>query len=222
MIKRPKLVIFDMDGTMLDTERLSIEGWKKAVPAQIPNLDWDLFYKAFYEMIGSNYEGCKRIALKYFPTFDFDKGNAACHQHMDESIAQHGIPLKAGLLEILDLLEALEIPKVVATSTKTDRAIHKLGLAGIVNRFGHIVGGDQVSLSKPNPDIFLKAAKDAGFTPDQCLVVEDSAAGAMGGYRAHMEVAVIEDIVPLSHETKGIASIVCKDLNELAGVIKAL
>ena len=84
------------------------------------------------------------------------------------------------------------------------------------------MGGDQVARSKPSPDIFLKAAADAGFLPGDCLVIEDSAAGAMGGYQAGMAVAVVEDIVPLSDETKGIASVICTDLSHVAAIIKGL
>ena len=219
MIKTPKLVIFDMDGTMLDTETLSLEGWRQAVPAQIPRVDWDLFHKAFYEMIGSNYEGCKRIALTYFPSFNFEQGYEFCRQYMDDYIEKNGIPLKPGLFEVLDTLETLGIQKSVATSTLTDRALKKLALAGAAHRFYKIVGGDQVPLSKPNPDIFLKAAKDSGFLPADCLVIEDSAAGAMGGHRAGMDLIVIQDIVPLSAETKSIANMICDNLHQVAQVL---
>ena len=218
-IKKPELVIFDMDGTMLDTEMLSIKGWEVAVAQQVPNFSRELFVKTFHSMIGTNYESCKRIVTELMPEFDFEKGYQVSYAYMDEYMATHGVPIKAGLLELLDKLEALNIKKCVATSTRKERATHKLKLANIAHRFDVIVGGDDVALSKPNPDIFLKAASICGIAPENCLVLEDSAAGTEGGYRAGMQVIVIPDLLPPSEETKKMAATVCKDLHEVAAVI---
>ncbi|MCL2286393.1 MAG: HAD family phosphatase [Firmicutes bacterium] len=218
-IKTPELVIFDMDGTMLDTEMLSIKGWEVAVQQQVPHVSRELFLETFHKMIGTNTESCKQIAYELMPEFDFDKGYDVSYAYMDEYIAIHGVPMKAGLLELLDKLEELGIKKCVATSTAKERATRKLRLANIDHRFDVIVGGDEVAESKPNPDIFLKAASFCGVAPEKCLVLEDSAAGTEGGYRAGMQVIVIPDLLPPSEDTCRMANMVCKDLHEVAALI---
>jgi len=218
-IKKPQLVIFDMDGTMLDTEMLAIKGWEKAVAEQVPSVPHEFFLKVFNSMIGHNYESCKKIALSHMPDFDFDRGNEHVRKFKDEYFAEKGVPVKPGLIELLNKLEALGIKKNVATSTATDRATYKLGLANIVHRFDNIIGGDQVEASKPAPDIFLKAASVSNTAPENCLVLEDSAAGAEGGYRAGMQVIVVPDLLPPSEATRNMAALVCKDMFEVAAVI---
>ena len=218
-IKKPELVIFDMDGTMLDTEMLSIKGWEAAVREQAPEVPHELFVKTFHSMIGTTFENCKKIANALLPTFDFEKGHKVSYAYMDEYITKYGVPLKPGLLELLDKLEMLGIKKCVATSTKKERATHKLALANIARRFDVIVGGDEVTKSKPNPDIFLKAASLCYTTPENCLVLEDSAAGTAGAYRAGMEVIVIPDLLSPTPEMCQMATAVCKDMHEVAALI---
>ena len=219
MIKKPELVIFDMDGTMLDTEMLSIKGWQAAVEEQIPGVPWEEFSQIFYKMLGTNLDNCRRVALEHMPTFDFERGNATQITYMDSYFASKGVPTKTGLLELLDKLEALEIKKCVATSTARDRATHKLKLANIAHRFEVIVGGDQVKVSKPNPEIFLKAAAACGVAPEKCLVLEDSLAGVTAGYKAGMQVIVIPDLLPAAPETLQMATMECKDMLEVADLI---
>jgi len=214
-----QLAIFDMDGTMFDTERLSNMGWKQAIAHQIQDISDELFDKTFHSMLGTNNANCRRIAGELLPGFDFDKGNAACCAFMDEYMEINGVPIKPGLFELLDKLDELGIKKCVATSTDRKRATHKLKMANVAHRFEVIVGGDEVKVSKPDPEIFLKAANACGIAPENCIVLEDSAAGAMGGYHAGMRVIVIPDILQPSEETRKMASIVCKDLHEVALLI---
>lgn len=221
MLKKPELVIFDMDGTMLDTEMLSIKGWEAAVMQQVPDIPRELFVEAFHSMIGTTFESCKKIAKELLPAFDFEKGHRASYAYMDEYIKNHGVPLKPGLLTLLDKLEAWGIKKCVATSTGKERATHKLKLANIGHRFDVIVGGDEVALSKPNPDIFLKAASLCATAPNNCLVLEDSAAGTEGGYRAKMQVVVIPDLLPPTAKMQEMATAVCQDLYQVATLIEA-
>jgi len=218
-IRKPKLVIFDMDGTMLDTEMLSIKGWEVAVTQQLPHISQELFLQTFYKMIGTNYESSRSIAKELIPEFDFEIGHKVSYGYMDEYIKTNGVPIKAGLLQLLDKLEQLNIKKCVATSTVKERATHKLTLANIAHRFDVIVGGDEVAVSKPNPDIFLKAASACGVAPENCLVLEDSAAGVEGGYRAGMQVIVIPDLLPPTDATRKMANLVCEDLHEVVTLI---
>jgi len=218
-LKNIELAIFDMDGTMLDTEVLSNKGWEVAVAEQVPNMSKELFNQVFNKMLGTNLENCKRVAAEYLPSFDFDKGHTVSYAFMDDYMKTHGVPIKPGLFHLLDKLEALGIKKCVATSTNKDRATHKLTMANIAHRFQVIVGGNEIPVSKPNPAIFLKAASLCNISPEKCLVLEDSAAGVEGGFRAGMQVVAIPDILQPSEETRKMATLVCKDLFEVAELL---
>ena len=217
-MKKPKLVIFDMDGLMLDTEPLALDGWKvvsKELNLTIPD---DLPPK----LIGLNRELCKSTMIEHMGHFDFDRALDILHKSVDDHLEAHGAPLKPGLIHMLDKLEEMGIKKSVATSTGTTRALMKLNLADIAQRFHVIIGGDQVPYSKPAPDIFLKAAEASGVEPHDCIVLEDSTAGAQGGYSAGMQVIVIPDLHPPTETTRKQAFAICKDLYEACELISLM
>jgi len=210
-----KLVIFDMDGTMLDTEPIFMQGWKAALLEQKLDISQERFDTAFNAVIGTNFEHCRRVISEMLAEFDFVKGYDFCTAYKDDFITVNGVPIKPGLFELLDRLEELNIKKCVATSTSRDKATHKLQLANILHRFEVIVGGDEVQESKPAPEIFLKAAALCGVAPENCLVLEDSAAGTLGAHRAGMRVITIPDILQPSDETRGLATAVMDSLHEV-------
>ena len=208
-MSKPQLIIFDMDGLMIDTEPLAIAGWgvvSKELNITIPE-------ELFPRLIGLNRELCKTIMLECLgPDFDFDTALGILYKSVDLHFEKHGVPLKPGLLHLLTKLEEAGIKKCVATSTPHARAMHKLNLAGIAHRFDAIIGGDQVAHSKPAPDIFLKAADTCGIGPENCIVLEDSNPGAEGAHRAGMRVIVVPDLVPPTDVTRKNAYAVCEDL----------
>ena len=216
-----KLVIFDMDGTMLDTEPIFLRGWKAAIQEQKLNISQELFENTFNSIVGTNRENCQRVINKMMPEFDIEKGYHFCDNYKQEYIAANGVPIKAGLFKLLDELESKGIKKCVATSTGRETATQKLQLANILHRFHTIVGGDEVSESKPSPEIFLKAAALCDTLPENCLVLEDSAAGTLGAYRAGMRVITIPDILPASDETRAIATAVVQSLDDVLPLIIA-
>jgi len=213
-----KLVIFDMDGTMLDTEPLSQLSWKAAMAAQNIHITEEYFNETFDKIIGTNANTWRRVLTESIEGFDVDTGAKASENYMDEHISVNGVPVKPGLFELLDKLEALGIKKCVATSTATANAARKLEKVNIAHRFEVIIGGDQVYESKPNPEIFLKAAAHCGVEPQYCLVLEDSAAGTAGGYNAGMNVIVIPDILPASDEMRRMANKVVDSLHDVVNM----
>jgi len=218
-MSKPKLVIFDMDGLMLDTETIAIQGWKEAASKLNITIPDDIYP----HLIGINRDLCKITMEKWLgPDFDFDTAHAALHQSMDAQIKAHGIPLKPGLLHLLGKLEENGIKKSVATGTGIKRAIDKLTIVDIVHRFSTIVGGDQILHSKPAPDIFLKAAEICNVSPSDCIVLEDSNPGAEGAYRAGMKVIVVPDLVPPTEATSNRALAICKDLYQAWELINTL
>ena len=216
---KPKLIIFDMDGLMIDSESLAIAGWK-SVAAQ---LSIDIPEELYLSLIGlSNALSKVRMGEHYGPDFDFDTVNNLLHKYLDDHYEEHGVPLKPGILHILDKLDEMGIKKCVATSTFYDRALYKLTKVGIAHRFNAIIGGDHVRRSKPAPDIFLKAAEVCNTQPMHCIVLEDSNPGAEAAYRAGMPVIVIPDMVTPTDITRERAYAVCESLYKACEIIEEL
>jgi len=214
----PKLVIFDMDGTLLDTETLSLAAMIES--AKI--MGHELPRSVFEEIMGRNAAFARKLLTeRYGADFDYDKSAALHFEYIDNHIKKHGVPVKPGVEALLDKLEALNIRKCVATSTDKERATHKLKLANLAHRFEVIVGGDEVINSKPDPEIFLKAAAYCKTDPADCLVLEDTMAGTNGAYSAGMPVIIVPDIAPLTDETRAKALAICKDMFEVAEMIKS-
>jgi len=213
----PKLMIFDMDGLMLDTEPLALSGWQVAAR----ELNIIIPEELTRSVIGFNRDLCKIHMLKALgPNFDYETALTIIHKSVDKHFQEHGVPLRPGLLQLLDKLEELGINKVVATSTAYSRAMHKLKLANIAHRFQTIIGGDMVANSKPAPDIFLKAADACNTPPSDCIVLEDSNPGAEGAVRAGMRVIVVPDIVPPTSTTRKQAYAVVNSLHDVCEMLK--
>jgi len=211
-------VIFDMDGLMLDTERLAISSLQRAGDIIGINLTEEMLIGA----IGLNEEATNTfIEKKLAITIPTEKFTDAFYEDYEKTIAENGIPVKKGLTELIDFLEEKNIRRAVATSTKTDLALKKLELVGILNRFEVIIGGDQVLQGKPAPDLFLKAADELGIHVDNCLALEDSDNGAMSAYTAGISVIVIPDIKQPSPETANIALNIYDSLSEVHKYLQA-
>lgn len=189
--RRPLAVIFDMDGLMLDTERLAPRAWIDA--AQAMGVEFDLTLTQ--PMVGRNFRDCQSIIADHYgpsyPTADLMK---AWHVAYDAIVAREGIALKEGLVELLDWLEDAGIPKAVATSTRRDRAQAKLGAKALLPRFTGLVGGDEVTRGKPAPDIFLAAARLLGQPAEGCIVLEDSEPGVRAALAAGMVPIMVPDM----------------------------
>ena len=194
-----KGVIFDMDGLMFDTERVSGIVWRKTAKT----LGFSITEEFISSFRGRNYLGIKELFKKqYGRDFDYDGARAIKQRFFHAYIDENGVPVKKGLKELLMYLEKRNIPAAVATSTGRQFAEKMLRMAGIYDCFNGFVCGDEIIHGKPCPDIFHKAAQKLGIDPVDCLVLEDSepgvlAAKAAGGYVIH-----VPDLVHVSREAK--------------------
>ena len=185
-----EVVIFDMDGLMLDTERLAPQAWHDAKEALGVDFDMSLLDA----MVGRNYQDCRALILeRHGEAFPTDRLMDAWHVAYDAIVARDGIAIKHGLFDLLDWLEQAHIPKAVATSTRRSRAMAKLESAGLASRFAALVGGDEIARGKPAPDIFLRAAERLGAQPASCVVLEDSAPGIRAALAAGMTPIMVPD-----------------------------
>jgi len=187
----PLAVVFDMDGLMLDTERLERDLWRAA--AQRHGYDIPAEFNA--RLVGRRAIDAEQIMLQHFgPAYPLASIKADVKRHWEQIAATDGMPRKPGLEELLVLLERARIPKAVATSTVRAKAVVSLG--ALADRFQAMACGDEVVNGKPAPDIYLLAARRLGVAPHDALALEDSLPGVAAARAAKMPVIMIPDLVP--------------------------
>ncbi|WP_313348172.1 HAD family phosphatase [Stenotrophomonas sp.] len=186
----PDAVIFDMDGLMIDSERVSLACWSQA--AQELSLPFtDDFWLG---MVGLGDRDCEQRLLQHIDAAQVAALFARCHD-LYEARTQQGLPLRPGIMAILQLLQAHAIPRAVATSTRQPRASRKLAATGLLPFFDVVVTSSDVAHPKPAPDIYLLAAQKLGKDPARCLALEDSPAGIRAAVSAGMTAIQVPDLV---------------------------
>ncbi|MGJ7549970.1 bifunctional mannitol-1-phosphate dehydrogenase/phosphatase [Pseudomonas alloputida] len=192
--------IFDMDGTMFDTERLRFKTLKQA--------SLEIFGRALSEqtLIGSLGLSAKKAEALAKAHNGEDFPYAQIRQRADELeleyVRNHGVPIKPGLLEVLERLRKSGLTLAVATSSRRAIAEEYLINANVLKYFDITVCGDEVSQGKPHPEIFLRAARALNCAPAQCFMLEDSENGLLSAIRAEGQAILIEDIKPPAPEVK--------------------
>jgi HAD superfamily hydrolase (TIGR01509 family) len=219
LVCRPAAVIFDMDGLMLDTEPLAARAWGEAAAALGVEFDMALARA----MIGRNFADCAAmLRARYAPPYPFDALLGSWHAAYDAIVAREGLVLKPGLHELLEWLEAHSIPRVVATSTRRERARVKLEHTGLLPRFHDFVGGDEVARGKPAPDIYVEAARRVGIDAAACVALEDSEPGIRAALAAGMTAIMVPDLHPPSTELEALDVEVLPSLREVLRRLAAL
>jgi len=209
---RPRAVIFDMDGLMLDTERPMIPVWIEAGKI----IGWDIKAETAIRTIGINGDDIRKVCMNELGAdFPYDKFNKEVHRLFDEEF-EKGIAHKPGLIQLLDHLASLGIPLAVGTSSRRSSALWKLKKAGILERFSQISCGDEVKNGKPAPDIFLRAAELLNVPTALCVGFEDSPAGLQALASAGIASVFIKDVV---EPPKEILAGVWKRLDNLSEAI---
>ncbi|WP_448135205.1 HAD family hydrolase [Stenotrophomonas rhizophila] len=186
----PDAVIFDMDGLMIDSERVSIACWTQAAHELALPLANDFWLR----FVGLGDRDCERLLLQHIDAGQVAALFARCHD-LYEARTQEGLPLRPGILDLLQLLHDHGIARAVATSTRQPRASRKLAAAGLLPFFEVVVTSSDVAHPKPAPDIYLLAAQKLGKDPARCLALEDSPAGIRAAVGAGMTAIQVPDLV---------------------------
>lgn len=188
--RRPELIIFDLDGTILNSEPASIKCWVEA----LNDLGYEASAADILPFIGKNLKLIEAEARLRWENLDFKRAHDR-KVELNEKINQRGVEIKPGVIRVLDLLDEAGIKRCIATSSRRNRSIRLLSQAEIYQRFGFLISGEEVENSKPHPEIFLKCMTRADVEPTASIVVEDSRFGIEGGRRSGAFTVLIPDLI---------------------------
>lgn len=212
-------IIFDMDGVLIDSERQSNEGWLWAagqLGVDMPMWLIDSFKGAPAELC------CKFFDDYYKGVIDYWEAKELRTQHVYKIRETEGIPVKKGVKDIFEYIRNNGLKCAVATSTRRESAEKTLHEIGVWDYLDAVVYGDEVERGKPEPDIFLRAAKAIGVNPSEAVVVDDSINGIKAGYAAGMRVVHIPDTIAIDDDIRKLTYMVCDDLNGLIDVVESI
>ena len=211
-----ELVVFDVDGLMLDTESV----WKKAFDKAgdkygIQNMGSTLFLK----LIGKSGRDEKEVLDRYLSS-DIQELVIQEWERIGYGMLEKEVPVKPGLIEILDFLDAHHIKKAVATTTRRELTEERLKRVGVYDRFDYVLCGDEVINRKPDPEIYLSVLKKMDTDARNALVLEDSVVGVEAAYRAGIDCIQVPDIIAPTDVQKKQTVYTAKDLMEARDYIK--
>lgn len=214
-----KAIIFDMDGLMIDSERVTFECYQKILKDMNLTMDEE-FYKT---LLGKPLKGIyQRFYDVYGDGFPIEDVIKEVHALMAKRFETEGVPIKTGLKSLLEYLKENNYKTIVATSSNRDRVDTILSQAQITDYFDDSICGDEVTKGKPNPEVFLKSCQKLGVNVDEAIVLEDSEAGIQASYDAGIKVICIPDMKYPEKQYEEKTFKILKDLNGVTEYLKSL
>jgi HAD superfamily hydrolase (TIGR01509 family) len=191
-------VLFDMDGLVLDTEKLYCRFWAEAANA----LGFPMTHEQSLGMRSLNRErGQEKLNAYFGPGADYRAIREKRIELMNAYIAIHGIAPKPGIRQLLDYLDANGIRCAITSSSPPEWIEKHLTSQGLAHRFHRLCSGHNMPNGKPAPDIYLYGAASLDLKPEECLALEDSPAGIESAFRAGCHPVIIPDLDEPSRET---------------------
>lgn len=201
-------VVFDMDGTLLDTEMV----FRAVVFDAAEELGFEMTDDVHLAMVGSSHEATRRMLVEtYGAGFPYALFDERCRAMMQERTVEP-VPVKRGAREFLGALRDRHIPLAVATSSRAIHAYGHLGRAGLLDHFDTIVTRDDVVHPKPDPEPYLTAARRLGVDALHCLALEDSHTGVRAAHAAGMKTVMVPDLLRPTSEIAGLCVAVMESL----------
>jgi len=217
MPRRVEAVIFDMDGLLVDTEAWVRELMREASRRRGVELPDAVFLR----MVGLPHAAGRAVAAEHFgPAFDIDAWDREIGElaRAQETLS---IAVKAGAVELLVALQALGIPRAVATSSGHAAVERQLGPSGLLSRFQAVVAHGDYARGKPFPDPFLLAARRLGVAPEHCLALEDSHNGVRAAHAAGMMTVMVPDLLEATEEMQALCVAVADTLHDVRDWVAA-
>lgn len=209
-------IIFDMDGTLFDTEQISKKAWfeygeKKHLPVT---------EEFFLQLIGRNRLGARPIFEAYMPeSFDEEEAYQFVHEWMKEYKRIHGPLPKTNLHQLFQALKDKGYQLALCSSSSKQAIESNLNAVGVLDEFKCCVNGSMTENGKPAPDIYLLTAKLMGVKPSECLVIEDSRNGVLSAHNANMDVIMVVDMIEPDDELRNACLKVYHHLDEIIEIL---
>jgi HAD superfamily hydrolase (TIGR01509 family) len=212
----PRALVFDMDGLLLDTERIALETFEIVCRQHNMPVEREIYFRC----VGSNMAGTRDILQQALgPDFPYEPISKDWMSLYFERVSTQAVDLKDGALALLDLVERRGLPIALATSTHTSLATTKLRLAGLDRYFSAIIGGDAVARGKPDPEPYLAATRALGHAPSTCWAIEDSDNGVRSAHAAGLFVLQVPDLVQPSAAVRGLGHTIVNSLFDVAALL---
>lgn len=210
-------VLFDMDGVILDSEKLYARFWAEGCAA----FGYSMTYEQALGMRSLNRDaGQAYLSSLFGPEIRYPDVRAKRIELMDAYVEENGVEAKPGIFELLDYLHEHHIPCAVTTASPMDRIENHLGRLGLLHKFDHICTAYQVPHGKPEPDIYLFGAQTLGLPPENCLALEDSYTGILSAYRAGCKATIVPDLDQPGENILSIAWAKADSLNDVIDIIQ--
>ena len=202
MASLSKTIVFDMDGVILDSERLVLNIWTLlGEKYQVSGMN-----EMMIECLGTNIEETRRIVEKHLGAdFPYDDFRVEAKEMFIERTKKDGVPLKPGARELLQFLKINGWKIGLASSTSGATVKDELQTVGLYDFFEVVVSGDMVKESKPHPEIYFKSCELLGVNPKEAVAVEDSKNGVRSAAMAGMKVILVPDLVDPDEDTQRLA-----------------
>ena len=214
-----KAVIFDMDGLMIDSERVTFEGYQHILSKMGKTITEDFYITVLGKPIKGIFQ---RFYDVYGNDFPIESVITDVHQYMAERFETEGVPLKTGLVELLKYCREKGYRTIVATSSNRNRVDKILKSADIEQYFDDSICGDEVTKGKPDPEVFLKSCMKLGVNTDEAVVLEDSEAGIQASYAAGIKVICVPDMKQPEPEYAQKTFMIVTDLNKVKDWLETL
>ena len=214
---RPQGVVFDMDGTLLESERLA----RACFIAACEDVGWyDIDVTVYDRCIGTTSERTRELLLQGFGSqFPVDEMEVHWSRRYHAHIDHKPLDIKPGIPQLLELLHKLQIPMALATSSRRPTAIKKLSRTGLLSYFQAMVCAGEVARGKPHPEPYLQAAEHLGQIPSACWALEDSDPGVRSAHAAGLQVIQIPDQLAPSAQVRALGHIILDDATRLLDLL---
>ena len=214
-----KALIFDMDGVIIDSERYYDRVDRLWFEQHDVHIDWDQFHKA----LGTTEAVMAEMIRSWNPQLEFEKVLQEYHEHCQQTDTDYSTLYRPYVTELLDQCQRQGIKTALASSSSMKNILQVLSQCGIREKMDLIVSGEDFTVSKPDPQIFLHCAEKLDVRAQDCVVIEDSHNGVLAGKRSGMQVIGLYDPyfdLDLSEADQIIHALDCLEVRENTIIIK--